>query len=61
MDESRDCHTEWSKSDGERNILISLICRIKKKWYKWNYLQNRNRVTDIEKNLWLPVGKGVEG
>ena len=29
-----------------------------KRKYKWNYLQNRNRLTDIEKNLWLPKGKG---
>ena len=32
-----------------------------KKWYKWTYLQNRNRLTDIEKNLWLPKGKGEGG
>ena len=25
---------------------------------KWKYLQNRNRLKDIEKNLWLPKGKG---
>ena len=30
-----------------------------KKWYKWTYLQNRNRFIDIKnkKNLWLPKGK----
>ena len=27
-----------------------------KKWYKWTYLQNRNRLTGRE-NLWLPKGK----
>ena len=35
----RDCHTEWSKSERERQIpVISLIYRIEKKWYKWTYL-----------------------
>ena len=29
----------------------SLLCGIKKKWYKWTYLQNRNRVTDREKKF----------
>ena len=28
------------------------------KGYKWTYLQNRNRVTDVENKLWLPGGKG---
>ena len=23
-----------------------------------NYLQNRNRLTDLEKHLWLPNGNG---
>ena len=31
----------------ETNI-ISFIEGILKKWYKWTYLQNRNRLTDIE-------------
>ena len=31
------------------------------KWYKWTYLQNRNRLTNLEKNLQLPKGKGGEG
>ena len=30
----------------------------KKKWYKWTYLQNRNRVTDIRTNLLLLKEKG---
>ena len=28
-----------------------------KKWYKWTYLQKRNRPTNLEKNLWLPKEK----
>ena len=48
MDGPRDCHTVWSKSDKDKYHMISLICRIWKKKYKWTSLQNRNRVTDIE-------------
>ena len=29
-----------------------------KKWYEWTYLQNRNRFTNLENELWLPKGKG---
>ena len=31
-----------------------------KKWYTETYLQNRNRPTDIEKDLWLLKGKEGE-
>ena len=38
--------------------MISLICGIlKKKWgYRWTYLQNRSRVTDVENNLMVTRG-----
>ena len=29
------------------------------KKYKQTYLQNRNRLIDLEMNLWLPGGKGM--
>ena len=29
-----------------------------KKWYKWTYLQNRNRVTDVENKLMVTGGEG---
>ena len=33
-----------------------------KKWHKWTYLRNRNRLTDFENNLWLPkLKRGGEG
>ena len=32
-----------------------------KKWDKWNYLQNRNRLSDFENKLWLSKGKAVGG
>ena len=57
MDRPRDCHTEWSKSDKDKYHMISLICGVKKKKdYKWTYLQNRNRVTDVENKLMATRG-----
>ena len=32
-----------------------------KKWYKWTYLQNRNRLTDIENKHGYQRGKSGEG
>ena len=61
MDGPRDSHTEWSKSDRERYHLVSLICGIFKKGYKWTYLQNWNRVTDVENKLMVTLGKGGGG
>ena len=46
MDGPRDSHAEWSKSDRERQISYDMWNL--KKWYKWTYLQNRNRVTGVE-------------
>ena len=53
MDGPRDCHSEWSMSDTKRQILydINYMWILKKKGYKWTYLQNRIRVTDVENNL----------
>ena len=60
MDGPRDCHTEWRKSDRERQILYDIAYMPNlKKWYKWTYLQNRNWVTDVENKLM--VTKGEEG
>ena len=56
MDGPRDCHTEWSKSEKDK-YMISLICGILKKCYKWTYLQNRNRVTDVRKKLMVTRGE----
>ena len=57
MDGPRDCHTEWSKSDRERQIsyAIAYIWNIKK-GYKWTYLQNNNRVTDVKYKLMVTGG-----
>ena len=32
----------------------------KKKWYKWTYLQSRNRLTDLENELMVTRGEGWE-
>ena len=47
----RNDHTKWSKPDKDKYDMIPLICGILKKWYKWTYLQNRNRLTDTENKL----------
>ena len=61
MDEPRDCHTEWSKSERERLVSYdtAYIWNLKK-WYKWIYLQNRNRVTNRQNNLMVSRG-GCKG
>ena len=47
----RNYHTKWGKTEKDKYHMISVICGILKKWYKWAYLQNRNRLTDIENKL----------
>ena len=59
MDGPRDYHTKWSKPDKDKYHVISLIHGILKKWYKWTYIQNRNRFSDIENNLMITKGKRV--
>ena len=54
----RDDHTKWSKSDRERQISYDITYMWSlKKWYKWTYLQNRNRLTDIENKFMVIKGK----
>ena len=48
MDAYGDYHRKWGKSDKDKYHMISLICKIWKKWYRWTYLQNWNRLTDLE-------------
>ena len=58
MDGPRDCHTEWSKPDRERQISYVTTYRWNIKTdTKWTYSWNRNRLTDIENKLM--VNKGV--
>ena len=58
MDGPRDYHTKWSKSDREGQISYDITyVRNLKKRYKWTYLQNRNRLIDIENNLMVTKGE----
>ena len=52
MDGPRDCHTEWSKSEREKQISYNIAYMWnQEKWYRLTYLQSRNRVTDVENKL----------
>ena len=58
MDGARDYHTKLSKLDRERQISHDITFMWKlKKWYKWTYLQNRNRVIDVENKLMVTKGE----
>ena len=63
MDGPRDCHTEWSKSEREKQILyINAYMWNLEKWYRWTGLQGRSRGTDIEnKRVDTKGGKWREG
>ena len=54
----RDYHTKWSKP--KINIIYHLYVESKKK-YKWIYIQNRNRPTDIENKFMVTKGEREEG
>ena len=56
-----DYHTKWSKSDRERQKSCDITyMQNLKKWYKWTYLPDRNRLTDLENEFmttkWGRVG-----
>ena len=57
MDEPRDCHSQWSKTEKDKYYDITYMWNLKKR-YKWIYLQNRYRVTDVETKLELLWSKG---
>ena len=60
MDEPRECHTEWSKSDREGEIYgISYMWN--PKWYQWMDLQNRKRLMDLENELMVARGRDSKG
>ena len=49
MNGPRDRHAEQSKSEREKQILyINAYVQNLEKWYRWLYLQSRNRGTDVE-------------
>ena len=49
MDATRDHHTKWSSSEKDKYYMKSYVKS--KIGNKWNYLQNRNRLTDIKNRL----------
>ena len=59
MDGPRDYHSKGNKSDRKRQISYDIPYMWNlKKWYKWTYLQNRNRLTDVENKLMIIKGEG---
>ena len=58
MNGPRDCHTEWSKSDRERQISYDIT-------YMWNLkndtneliYKTENRLTDLENKLMVTEGE----
>ena len=62
MDGPRDYCTKWSKSDRERQISYDITYMWNlKKWYRWTYLQNRNRFTDFKNKLMVTKGERLDG
>ena len=63
VDGSRDCHTEWSKSEREKQIsYINAYMWNLEKWYRWTGLQGGNRDTDVEnKRMDTKGGKRLGG
>ena len=58
MDATGDYHTKWSKSERERQIPYHLYQMEPKIQHKSAYLQNRNRLTDIENRLMVAKAEG---
>ena len=62
MNGPRHYQTKWSKSEKERQIPYDFTYMWDlKKSYKWTYLQNRNRFTDIENKLVITKGQRDRG
>ena len=53
--------SEVSQKEKDKYHMISLIYVESKIWYKWTYLWNRNRITDIENRLVVANREGVGG
>ena len=50
--------SEVSQTEKDKCHMISLIVELKQKWSKRTYLQNRNRLIDLENKLKATGGKG---
>ena len=61
VDGPSDCHTEWSKSEREKQIsYINAYMWNLEKWYRWTSLQGRNRDIDVE-NKCMDTKAGKRG
>ena len=61
VDGPRDCHREWSKSEKQISCINAYMWNLEE-WYRWTYLQSRNRDTDVEnKHMDTKEGKGGWG
>ena len=60
VDGPRDCHTEWSKSEREKQIYINAYMWNLEKCHRWTGLQGRNRDTDVE-NKHMDTKRGKQG
>ena len=60
VNDPRDCHTEWSKSEKQISYFNAYIYIYiyGLQWYRCIYLQGRNRDADVENGR---VGMGVKG
>ena len=63
VDAHRVCHSEWSKSEREKQILhFNIYIYNLEKWYRWTYLQGRNRDADLAiRHVDTGSGKGTVG
>ena len=54
----RDCHTEWSQKEKKQISYINAYAYMWNlgKWYRWIYLQSRNRHTNIENKCMYTKG-----
>ena len=56
----RDCQTEWNKSEREKRVsYINAYMWNLEEWYRWIYLQSRNR--DTEENKCTDTKAGEKG
>ena len=52
---------KWRKQAKQTSYDITYVWKLKKRWHKWTYLQNRNRLTDFKSKLMVPKGEMFGG
>ena len=57
MDGTRSSHTKWSQKEKDNTICYHFYVE-SKLWHTWTYLENRNRLTDVENTLVVAKGEG---